>query len=69
MFAISFCILTFPLGGFITNMNILLGDIPQKGWEWGDGFSKTKTLKKYMTLNLNSRKLGEGGLKKIPSMG
>ena len=26
-FAISFCILTFPLGGFIRNMNILLGDI------------------------------------------
>ena len=26
-FAINFCILTFPLGGFIRNMNILLGDI------------------------------------------
>ena len=26
-FAIIFCILTFPLGGFIRNMNILLGDI------------------------------------------
>ena len=26
-FAISFCILTFPLGVFIRNMNILLGDI------------------------------------------
>ena len=26
-FAISFCTLTFPLGGFIRNMNILLGDI------------------------------------------
>ena len=26
-FAISFGILTFPLGGFIRNMNILLGDI------------------------------------------
>ena len=24
-FAFSFCILTFPLGGFIRNMNILLG--------------------------------------------
>ena len=27
-FAISFCILAFPLRGFIRNMNILLGDIP-----------------------------------------
>ena len=26
-FAISLCILTFPPGGFIRNMNILLGDI------------------------------------------
>ena len=26
-FAISFCILAFPLEGFIRNMNILLGDI------------------------------------------
>ena len=26
-FAITFCILTFSLGGFIRNMNILLGDI------------------------------------------
>ena len=35
-FAIIFCILTFPLGGFIRNMNILLGDIllifPIQGW-------------------------------------
>ena len=26
-FAVSFCILAFPLGGFIRNMNILSGDI------------------------------------------
>ena len=26
-FATSFCILTFPLGGFIRNMNVLLGDM------------------------------------------
>ena len=26
-FAISFCIVAFPLGGFIRNMNILLGNI------------------------------------------
>ena len=26
-FAISFCILAFPLGGFIRNINILLSDI------------------------------------------
>ena len=26
-FAVSFCILTFPLGGFIRKMNFSLGDI------------------------------------------